>query len=108
MCPSCRLVKYARVLPYHCQCGEVHWGDGSPPARPKRKPKPRTFGIVLREMIGCGCNLPYNKWDNHGLQWCKENTNTIIKHLIQKPKPGLERNKAIEMVQLAIKIVESK
>lgn len=103
ICTKCgRQYRFVTVFPVHCHCGNREYTSTSLP------PCPRTFSTVLREMIGCGCNLPYNKWDNHGLEWCKENTNAIIKHLVRKPKPGLKRSQAIEMVQLAIKIVEPK
>lgn len=105
VCSVCgRQYRSVTVFPVHCRCGHHEHVPTSLPS----KPRPHTFSTILREMIGCGCKLPFNKWDNHGLQWCKKNTNTIVEHLIRKPKPGLERNKAIEMVHLAIKIVESK
>lgn len=108
MCPSCRLIKYARVLPYHCQCGTVHWGDGAPPLpRPKPKPRLRTFGVVLREMAGCGCQrLPCRKWDRLGLDWCRDNAIEIAARLAREPNTGLDSDRAAELVRLAIEVAE--
>lgn len=107
MCDQCRLVKYARVLPYHCQCGEVHWGDAEPPPRQPRKPHPRTVGSALREMVGCGCrNLPWKKWDRLGLDWCREHADQIAARLAREPNTGLDSDRAAELVRLAIEVAE--
>lgn len=107
MCPSCRLVKYARVMPYHCQCGEVHWGDGSPPPpRQKRKPRPKTFGSVLRELVGCGCPIGWRKWDRNGLQWCRDNAEQIAQRLTAEPRPAIPIDRSRELVRQALRIAE--
>lgn len=105
MCPDCRLVRYARVLPYHCRCGRKHWAGAEPPApRPREKP-PRTFGRVLQALAGCGCSsVPWAAWDSLGLDWCRDNADRIAKRLASEPKTGLSEGRAREMVQLAIEI----
>lgn len=106
MCPSCRLVKYARVLPYHCECGVVHWAGNEPPPRPDPKPRPRTFGIILRELVGCGCPIGWRKWDRNGLQWCRDNAEQIAQRLTAEPRPAIPIDRARELVAQALRIAE--
>lgn len=103
MCDKCRLVKYARVLPYHCECGLVHWAGTEPP--PKKPPKPRTFGRIIREMVGCGCNpLPWQQWDRRGIDWCRNHADEIAAALAGEKRTGLDLERARELVQRAISI----
>lgn len=69
-------------------------------------PRPRTFGFVLREMVGCGCNLPWRKWDRRGLDWCREHATEIAARLAGESKTGLDSERAAELVRLAIEIAE--
>lgn len=101
-CTGCRLVRYARVLPYHCRCGMVHWAGSSPPTRPASPP--RTFGAALRELVGCGCPIGWRKWDARGIQWCRDNAEQIAQRLTAEPRPAIPIDRARELVRLAIEI----
>lgn len=75
------------------------------PSRRSRPPaKTRTFGDILREMVGCGCNLPCRKWDRLGLDWCRDNAGKIAARLASEPKAELDAARARELVELAIRI----
>lgn len=101
-CPRCRLVELVTVFPYRCQCGKAHWGEGGQtPPRPK---PPRAFGQVLRELAGCGCNLPWRRWDRRGLDWCRDNAGKIAKRLTAEPRPAIPIDRARELVRLALRI----
>lgn len=109
VCQCGRAHLAVRVLPLRCRCGAVHWGGDKPPtpSRRSRPPaKPRTFGAALREMVGCGCDLPLRTWDRHGLDWCREHAEQIVQRLTAEPKPGLSAEQAAELVRLAIEIAE--
>ena len=77
------------------------------PSRRSRPPaKPRTFGAILREMVGCGCNLPCRKWDRRGLDWCRGNAERIAQRLTAEPRPAIPIDRARGLVQQALRIAE--
>jgi len=104
-CPSCRLVKYARVFPYHCECGQIHWGSQASQVPCNRARKPKTAGHVLRELVGCACNdLPWKQWNTNSTQWCIDHADEIAQAIAGEPKTGLNIDQAKERVNLAIRI----
>lgn len=87
-------------------CGKVYQGPASRACK-VRKPRPRTFGRVLRELAGCGCrDIPWAAWDRRGLDWCRDNADRIAKRLASEPKTGLSEGRARELVRLAIEIAD--
>lgn len=106
MCDQCRLVKFARVLPYHCQCGQLYWGDeAAQESRKACRQKLRTFAEILREIAGCGCAaMPWSEWDGRGLEWCCDHADEIARCLANEPRTKLSLDRSQELVQFAIRI----
>lgn len=107
-CTGCLVVHKAKRLPYYCMCGLIYIGPNNKTNDyQKSQTQPRTFSNTLRELLGCGCHsLPWKKWETHGLDWCRDNTELIAKKIAAEPKTQLNQTEAMEKVQLAIKIAE--
>lgn len=109
VCQCGRVHLAIRVMPLRCRCGAVNWGGDKPPTPPEKRklppPTPRTFAVVLVELVGCGCQrLPWRKWDRLGLDWCREHAGEIAARLAREPNAGLDSERAAELVRLAIEI----
>lgn len=102
-CAGCLVADRAKRLPYYCSCGLVYIGPNAETIAP-RLVRPRTFGGILREMVGCSCPIGWRKWDARGLDWCRDNAGKIAARLAREPNTGLDSERAAEMVRLAIEI----
>lgn len=94
-----------RVLPVHCRCGRKA-GEELATRRQGESHHRRAFGSILRELVGCGCNLPCRKWDRRGLDWCRDNAEQIAQRLTAEPRPAIPIDRARELVQQALRIAE--
>ena len=106
-CAGCLVAHRAKRLPYRCVCGLVYIGPNVEAITSRSFAAPRrTFGTVLRELVGCGCSLPCRKWDRLGLDWCRDNAEQIAQRLTEQPRPAVPIDRARELVRLAIEIAE--
>ena len=126
-CPKCGFtLPVEPVLPFNCHCGYRDLGNGKgeqTAAQPVVAP-PDGVGTILARKTrilkwagkliffwhGCQCDKRAAEMNTRGLQWCKDNRETIIGWLMESPVAKLvpdARERAARLLDESIEEAES-